>query len=151
MLEYIRDYFSVKNGEFDKSERDLIAVTLKKIVTKPRKAIALLEHLQDQQKLQRYSENIKTYNERLKEELKVKLVEIVQMLQSSALPNAKNVESKAFFLNLIGDFCRYQVEMITAEDFRQSDNTVPSIQKKAKRDRDMLLQRASDFYFDGFK
>ena len=85
----------------------MIAVTLKKIVTKPRKAIALLEHLQSQQKLQRYSENIKTYNERLKEELKVNLVEIVQMLQSSALPNAKNVESKVFFLNLIGDFCRY--------------------------------------------
>ena len=105
----------------------MIAVTLKKIVTKPRKAIALLEHLENQPKLQRYSENIKTYNERLKEELKAKLVEIVQMLQSSALPNAKNVESKAFFLNLIGDFCRYQVELIIAEEFLQSDNMVPSL------------------------
>ena len=44
------------------------------------------------------------YLERQKEELRAKLMRIVQMLQSNCLPNAENAESKAFFLNLVGDF-----------------------------------------------
>ena len=44
------------------------------------------------------------YLERQKEELRAKLMRIVQMLQANCLPNADNAESRAFFLNLVGDF-----------------------------------------------
>ncbi len=54
MLEYIRDYFQVKNDDFDKKDRDMIAVTLKKIVQKERKAIRMLCHMAEQPKLKRY-------------------------------------------------------------------------------------------------
>ena len=47
------------------------------------------------------------YLDKLKEEMKAKLTLIIQMLQTQALANSENAESKAFFYNLIGDFQRY--------------------------------------------
>lgn len=38
------------------------------------------------------------------------------MLQTQALTNSENAESKAFFYNLIGDFQRYQTEIYRVED-----------------------------------
>ena len=38
------------------------------------------------------------------------------MLQKTCLAQAKNAESRAFFLNLIGDFYRYEIEIIVIED-----------------------------------
>ena len=104
MLEYLDLYFKVKSGDFVKAERDLISVTFKKVIAKERKAVQLLEHLCEQPRLKRYESNMRFYLERQKEELRAKLMRIVQMLQASCLPNADNAESRAFFLNLVGDF-----------------------------------------------
>ncbi len=90
----------------------MVAVTLKKIVQKERKAIKMLCHMAEQPKLKRYESQIKNYCERLRDETKTILVEIVQMLQQTCIANAKNIESRAFFLNLLGDFYRYQIELI---------------------------------------
>ena len=78
------------------------------------------------------------YLERQKEELRAKLMRIVQMLQSSCLPNADNAESRAFFLNLVGDFYRYQVELMKVEEHALIENLSP-MQKKARRDRDQMI------------
>ena len=64
MLEYLGLYFKVKTGEYSKTERDLISVTFKKIISKERQAISLLEHLVDQTKLKRYETSMKFYMER---------------------------------------------------------------------------------------
>ena len=45
MLDYIRDYFKVKKSEFTKKERDLVGVTIKKILAGELKAIHMLDHL----------------------------------------------------------------------------------------------------------
>ena len=90
------------------------------------------------------------YLERQKEELKAKLVRIVQMLQNNCLPHADNAESRTFFLNLVGDFYRYQIELIRVEEYAALENLAP-IQKKARRDRDALIQRANEAYSEAFK
>jgi len=104
MFEYIKEYFQAKNTEFSKKERDLIAVTLKKIVAKDRRSIQLLDHLVDQPRLKKYEQNMRNYVEKLRESTKLRLVELVTLLQTYCLPLVVNAESKAFFLNLIGDF-----------------------------------------------
>ena len=53
------------------------------------------------------------------------------------MPNAKNAESKVFFMNLIGDFYRYQIELIKVEDVPIYE--LSAIQKKTRRDRDNLM------------
>ena len=116
MLEYCQSYFKVKHGEFTKAERDLISVTLKKCVTQERNSIELLDHLVETPKLNRYKELMQQYLDKLKEEMKAKLTLIIQMLQTQALTNSENAESKAFFYNLIGDFQRYQTEIYRVED-----------------------------------
>jgi len=70
MLEYLGSYFEVRLGEFDKPERDLIAVTVKKIVDRERKAIKLYSHLAEQGKLKRFESNIRTYTEKLRDEVR---------------------------------------------------------------------------------
>ena len=51
MLEYLQEYSEVRLGEYDKAERDLIAVVVKKSVDRERQAIKLYSHLADQPKL----------------------------------------------------------------------------------------------------
>ena len=92
----------------------------------------------EQPKLKRYESQIKNYCERLKDETKTTLVEIVQMLQQTCIANAKNIESRAFFLNLLGDFYRYQLELLAPEENNSIDQ-LTNVQKKLKRDREMLL------------
>ena len=110
------EYFEMRLGEFDKNERDLIAVSVKKMVERERKAIKLYTHLTEQSRLKRFEQNIKTYTEKLREELRTVLQEIVELLKKNCLQQAKNVESKVFFLNLIGDFYRYQIDTIIVDD-----------------------------------
>ena len=64
MVEYLNLYFKVKTGDFAKVERDLISLTFKKIISKERKAIQLLEHLVDQPKLKRYETSMRFYLDR---------------------------------------------------------------------------------------
>ena len=70
MLEYLQEYSEVRLGEYDKAERDLIAVVVKKSVDRERQAIKLYSHLADQPKLQRYEASIRTYTEKLREEIR---------------------------------------------------------------------------------
>ena len=149
MLEYLNSYFSVKQGEFSKSERDLISVTFKKIIVKARRSIQMLEHLVEQPRLKRYESNMKYYLERQKDELKTKLSQIVQMIQTSCLPNSSNHENKSFFLSLVGDYYRYQIELINYEEGLTFENMTP-IQKKQRHTRDLLIQRATDSYQEAF-
>jgi hypothetical protein len=45
MLEFLREYFKVKKSEYTKKERDLLGVTIKKILAKELKAIHLIDYL----------------------------------------------------------------------------------------------------------
>ena len=150
MLEYLGLYFQVKRGEFAKAERDLLSLTFKKVVAKERSAIQLLDHLVDQPKLKRYETQMRHYLERQKDELRQKLTQIVQMLQTSCLPNSGHQESKAFFLNLIGDFYRYQIELIPVEE-EVEHSSFTQAQKKTRRDRDHLIAKATEQYYEAFK
>lgn len=150
MMEYLNLYFTVKNGDFVKSERDLISVTFKKVVAKERRAIQLLNHLVEQPKLKRYEQSMRFYLDRQKDELRVKLGQIVTMLNTHCMAHAENAESRSFFLCMIGDFYRYQVEMIKVEEYSALEN-LGVMQKKARRDRDQLIQRANEAYYEAFK
>ena len=57
-----------------------------------------------------------------------------------------------FFLSLLGDFFRYQVDLCTVliDESITHENMLPQ-QKKAKRDRDNLVHRASESYYEAFK
>lgn len=116
MLEYLNAYVLVKKDDYNKEERDMISVTIKKHIRKERKSLELLDALVDQPKLKRFEANMRQYIEKLKDEAKMKMVEILQLLQTSCLAQAENRETKAFFLSLIGDFYRYQIELIRLDE-----------------------------------
>lgn len=80
ILDYLNAYFTVKKDDYNKEERDLISVTLKKLIRKERKSIELLDSLVDQPKLKRFEANMRQYIEKLKDEAKAKMVEILQLL-----------------------------------------------------------------------
>ena len=73
ILEYLQDYSEVRLGEFDKAERDLLAVVVKRSVERERKAIKLYSHLADQPKLRRYEPSIQAYTEKIREETRLVL------------------------------------------------------------------------------
>ena len=53
-------------------------------------------------------------------------------------------------MNLIGDFYRYQIELIPVEENLAPDALTPA-QKKTRRDRDQLISRATEQYYEAFK
>ena len=73
MIEQLQEYFKVKQDDFNKIERDLIAVTLKKSIATDRKSVQLLDHLVEQPSLKRFETHMRNYIEKLKDELKAKL------------------------------------------------------------------------------
>ena len=58
---------------------------------------------------------MRNYMEKIRDGLKNRLMELTHLLQSKCLALADNVESKASFLNLIGDVLRYQIHLTKEE------------------------------------
>ena len=54
MLDYLKEFVKAKSSDFTKVDRDMIAVIVKTIVDKERKAFNLIDHLVDQPKLKKY-------------------------------------------------------------------------------------------------
>lgn len=50
------------------------------------------------------------YKKRIEEELYKNCDEIINTIKNSVLSKAGNPEAKAFFLKMIGDYCRYVAE-----------------------------------------
>ena len=81
----MKAYLSVKAGEFEKAERDMIAVSVKQMIERERATIKLLDSLLELPKLKRFENSIRVYAEKMKEEMRQKLSEVISMLHTAGL------------------------------------------------------------------
>ena len=63
-------------------------MTVNKVVANDRKLAKLIDYLVELPKLKKYETVMRTYNEKLKEEVRSKLHDMVQMISLSCLSNA---------------------------------------------------------------
>lgn len=128
MVDYLKEFINAKSSDFTKVDRDLIVVIVKQIVKKERQAFTLIDHLVELPKLKKYETNMRNYLDKVKDGLKSRLNELTYLLENKCLPLAENAESKASFLNLIGDLIRYQIQLYKEEKVPYDQLT--SLQKK---------------------
>lgn len=55
------------------------------------------------------------YKKRIEEELYKNCEEIISLINTDVLAKATDPESRAFFLKMIGDYCRYIAESATSD------------------------------------
>ena len=56
-----------------------------------------------------------TYKKKIEKELYENCEEIIQIIKSDILDKAEDGEAKAFFLKMIGDYCRYIAESASGD------------------------------------
>lgn len=60
------------------------------------------------------------YKQRIEEELYKNCDEIIAIIKADVLPKSQDDEAKAFFLKMIGDYCRYIAESAKAERLQKT-------------------------------
>lgn len=66
------------------------------------------------------------YKKRIEEELYKNCDEIITIIKNDVLTSASDDEARAFFLKMIGDYCRYIAE--SAKDQRLADTKTQALQ-----------------------
>lgn len=119
MIEFLKPVIHQKGAALTVDERNLLSVAFKNYITQPRSAIRTIAAIEQNQKYAKFSEGMASYKRRIEDELYNNCMEIINCIKNDVLSKASEDEARAFFLKMIGDYCRYIAE--SAKDQRLAD------------------------------
>jgi hypothetical protein len=91
-------------------------VAFKNLVSQQRTAIRTISAIEQNPKYTKFGVHMGDYKRRIEEELYRNCDDIIATIRYSVLSKSSDDESRAFFLKMIGDYCRYIAE--SAKDER---------------------------------
>ena len=112
MVDFLKPVIQEKGSLLSQDERNLLSVAFKNLVSQQRTAIRTIGAIEQNQKYVKFAQHMGDYKKKIEEELYRNCDEIIATIRTGVLAgaNAPNDESKAFFLKMIGDYCRYIAE-----------------------------------------
>ena len=110
MVDFLKPVLREKGPNLTTDERNLLSVAFKNLVSQQRTAIRTISAIEQNQKYVKYSGSMGDYKRRIEEELYRNCDEIIFLIRTDVLTKASEDESRAFFLKMIGDYCRYIAE-----------------------------------------
>ena len=110
MVDFLKPVIKEKGASLSTDERNLLSVAFKNLVSQQRTAIRTISAIEQNQKYAKHAGAMKDYKTRIEEELYRNCDEIIALIRSDVLSKASDDESRAFFLKMIGDYCRYIAE-----------------------------------------
>ena len=116
MVDFLKPVIKEKGAALSTDERNLLSVAFKNLVSQQRTAIRTIAAIEQNQKYAKFAGSMGAYKHRIEEELYRNCDEIISLIRTDVLTKASDDESKAFFLKMIGDYCRYIAE--SAKDER---------------------------------
>lgn len=116
MVDFLKPVIKEKGASLTTDERNLLSVAFKNLVSQQRTAIRTITAIEQNQKYQKFAGGMAEYKKKIEEELYRNCDEIINLIKSEVLAKAAEDESRAFFLKMIGDYCRYIAE--SAKDQR---------------------------------
>ena len=116
MVDFLKPVIAEKGPALSSDERNLLSVAFKNLVSQQRTAIRTISAIEQNQKYQKFASYMNEYKKQIEEELYKNCDEIINTIKTEVLTKASDDEPRAFFLKMIGDYCRYIAE--SAKDAR---------------------------------
>jgi len=110
MVDFLKPVIKEKGASLSTDERNLLSVAFKNLVSQQRTAIRTIAAIEQNQKYAKFATGMGDYKKRIEEELYRNCDEIIALIRADVLSKATDDESRAFFLKMIGDYCRYIAE-----------------------------------------
>lgn len=120
MVECMRTVAKSESGELSVEERNLLSVAYKNVIGSRRASWRVLSSI-EQREEQKASDShrlqlVKKYRAQVESEMKKICHEVVELLDSNLIPEAKASEAKVFFHKMKADYYRYLAEFLTGEE-----------------------------------
>jgi hypothetical protein len=110
MVDFLKPVIKEKGPALSTDERNLLSVAFKNLVSQQRTAIRTISAIEQNQKYAKFAGSMGEYKKRIEEELYKNCDEIINIIKADVLTKSSEDEARAFFLKMIGDYCRYIAE-----------------------------------------
>ena len=110
MVDFLKPVIHEKGATLNNDERNLLSVAFKNLVSQQRTAIRTISAIEQNQKYAKYGDSLNAYKQRIEQELYKNCEEITHIIRNDVLAKSPESEPRAFFLKMIGDYCRYVAE-----------------------------------------
>ena len=113
MVDNLKPVMKEKGATLSIEERNLLSVAFKNLISGQRTAIRTITAIEQNPKYQKFGGALGTYKQKIIDEMHRNCDEIIASIKADIIGGASEDESKAFFLKMIGDYCRYISESAT--------------------------------------
>ena len=110
MVDFLKPVIKEKGASLSNDERNLLSVAFKNLISSQRSGIRTISSIQQNSKYEKYASVLQTYKTKIEENLFSNCDSIIAIIKNDVLTKAEEAEAKAFFLKMIGDYCRYIAE-----------------------------------------
>ena len=115
MVDFLKPVIKDKGPALTQDERNLLSVAFKNLVSQQRTAIRTIAAIEQNPKYTKFGGPMGEYKKRIEEELYRNCDDIISVIRTDVLTKSSDDESRAFFLKMIGDYCRYVAESAKGE------------------------------------
>lgn len=131
MVDFLKPVIKEKGASLTTDERNLLSVAFKNLVSQQRTAIRTISAIEQNQKYAKFAGGMADYKKKIEEELYRNCDEIIHIIKTDVFAKAGDDESKAFFLKMIGDYCRYIAESAKEERLAKTKTDALSAYQEA--------------------
>ena len=110
MVEFLKPVLDQKGGDVTSDERNLLSVAFKNLISSKRTAWRTITAIEQNPKYQKFADALAAYKKQIEEGLYRDCENVISIIQSKVLSKASEVEAKAFFVKMVGDYYRYIAE-----------------------------------------
>ena len=110
MVDYLKPVIREKGAGLSNDERNLLSVAFKNLISSQRSGIRTISAIEQNKKYEKYASALAEYKGKIENNLFANCDEIIKIIKTDILSKADDAEAKAFFLKMIGDYCRYIAE-----------------------------------------
>lgn len=110
MLDFLVQIIENKESELSADERNLLSVGFKNYINSTRTAWRTIEAIERSDKYTQFANECAKYKMRVLRELVLKCKKVISIIQYKILPKSNEIEARAFYLKMIGDYYRYIAE-----------------------------------------
>ena len=122
MVEFLRPILKEKGGDFTVEERNLLSVGFKNLIGGKRTAIRTIAAIEQNPKYTKFAGALTAYKRKIEHEMQKNCQDIIDMIKADAMKSGSDIEGKAFFLKMVGDYYRYMAESAQAEVLDKARN-----------------------------
>jgi len=110
MVDFLEEIIKESSDDVSMDVRNLLSVGFKNLISAQRSAWKTVQAIEQNKKYQEYASNCAEYRDKISNELGTNCDKIIKIVETQALPKAKEEEAKVFYLKMIGDYYRYTAE-----------------------------------------